>query len=118
MGEDSIFIGSSAGGDLVYVPAHLAREFSELAEIFWDERVHLEIAVPTIIYGLLTSKREVEELNGDILWGKDRQGVDLILNFCQGQMDGFLQPKEGLPSPSEADRRQTLFNLLQKLGGQ
>ncbi|ELU15610.1 hypothetical protein CAPTEDRAFT_201273 [Capitella teleta] len=57
--------------DVFYIPKRLASPFSQLADIFFDFQVFLEIAVPTIIQ-CLEFPDEFQTLKGLGLWKQDR----------------------------------------------
>jgi len=66
-------IFTSMFSDVFYIPRHLAQKFAKLARIFRKEDVHLEITVPTIIYGLLRDENEdILRFGGKSLWSVDR----------------------------------------------
>jgi len=95
------FIGTSAGGDIFYIPQRMAKDFVVLGEIFWEAGVFLEIAVPTIVYGILG---DVETMPGAILWGTDRD----LWGFFWNNKTVYVHPAK----LSSERHYQTLQQLL------
>ncbi|ELU17568.1 hypothetical protein CAPTEDRAFT_210933, partial [Capitella teleta] len=62
---------NGGNADVFYIPKRLASPFSQLADIFFDFQVFLEIAVPTIIQ-CLEFPDEFQTLKGLGLWKQDR----------------------------------------------
>jgi len=57
--------------DIYYIPKRIAGDFSELAKLFLQHSIFLEIAVPTIIRCLETPE-DIQPLQGKQLWERDR----------------------------------------------
>ncbi|GFO04765.1 hypothetical protein PoB_003127000, partial [Plakobranchus ocellatus] len=57
--------------DIFYLPANLASEFTFFSDIFSQNQVFLEIAIPSILSGLVTDAG-IYRLRGSYLWFQDR----------------------------------------------
>ena len=65
------FRANGAYSDIYYIPNNYAKQFRELAEIFLENQVFLEIAIPTIINCLALPEDRVN-LKGTANWEVDR----------------------------------------------
>lgn len=64
--------GGGGSADIYYIPSQLAQDFADLAQIFVDNKVYLELAVPTIIRCLVQSE-DIQVLHGNTLWAESRK---------------------------------------------
>ncbi|GFR88388.1 hypothetical protein ElyMa_006099300 [Elysia marginata] len=55
--------------DIFYVPSWMKEDYVLFADLFHLHRLHLELAVPTILFGL-AEEHQVVRLRGNYLWGE------------------------------------------------
>ncbi len=82
---------NGAYSDFYYIPASLAEDFAELAQIFLDHEIFLEIAVPTIVQ-CLAPPTDRESMTGLALW--DELRTMSWTHFTKPDMvhQGFIHP--------------------------
>ena len=73
--------------DIFYVPRHLAEGFAYFADLFFRHGLHLEVAIPTVLFGL-SPEWDVVRLRGNYIWGVDRQ----LFNQYYSERDHFQHP--------------------------
>ncbi|GFO46914.1 hypothetical protein PoB_007341900 [Plakobranchus ocellatus] len=55
--------------DIFYVPSSIKEAYALFADLFHIHRLHLELAVPTILFGLVP-EHDIVRLRGNYLWGE------------------------------------------------
>ena len=89
MNGNGSYFAFAATSDIFYMPGRFTTHFVALSEIFYDNKVFLEIAVPTII-SMLDRRSNVVHIPGLYLWGSDRK--NFIQKYRTHKNIVFLHP--------------------------
>ncbi len=97
-----------AMSDFYYVPNAVAKEFGDLTPIFVNERVFLEMAVPTLLQ-CLSPIKERESLNGVYLWGGYRSKPLKYFAHIRSVHRGFIHPIKWSGVSNKGAQSRTVF---------
>ncbi len=81
----------AARSDFYYIPSSIVKEFGELAQLFVECRIFLEIAVATILQ-CWSNRNQRETMNDLYLYGSGRKNLLPHINKVKKTHNGFLHP--------------------------